>query len=134
MAYRFSEAELAAAPRVTLGGLSFALPAMAPRQMRVILPALAAMPDSRVARLSAANFDSLVDILHAALSRARPEITREEIEDLPIAVEEYGPALAAIAAACGMRPAPAAGLAEAGHTGAAPGKDEGEAPSPISTT
>ena len=103
MAYSFTEAELAAADKITLGGKTYAIPQMAPRQMRIIIPAMREFPTFSVAQLAAEHFDRLVDILHASLSRAYPEMKRDDVEDLPIAIEEWAPAMATIAKASGLK-------------------------------
>jgi hypothetical protein len=75
---------------------------LAPRQNRVVIAGLIAL-----GRRPEAQYDTLLDIVFAALTRAHPALTREEFDDWPIAAWELLDALPVIAKQTGfLRSAP----------------------------
>ena len=48
------------------------------------------------AQLSQADYDAILDVVHAALTRAYPRLTREEFLDLPASTPELIAALAVV--------------------------------------
>jgi hypothetical protein len=108
------------APVVTLGGCEWFVPILAMRQARVVVPALMRLMPvlqamqsgeaSTLARLSEQNFDAMIDVVHAALTRAYPTLSRDEFLDLPASTPELVAALAVVTRQTGFfRPADAAG-------------------------
>jgi len=91
---------------VTLAGREWFVPMLAMRQARIVVPALMRlMPvlqnlqDSAtkgVAQLSQADYDAILDVVHAALTRAYPRLTRDEFLDLPASTPELIAALAVV--------------------------------------
>ena len=121
---------LAGAPVVTLGGREFFMAPLAMRQLRLVAPlaktglkAIAALPETIV--FSTGEFDTLLGAVHAALTRAYPALTLDDLLDLPIAVEELAAAFKAALISTGMYHPQEA---NAGATGDAPGAWAGDAP------
>jgi hypothetical protein len=86
-------------PIVTLAGREWSVPMLALRQSRVVLPELIrVIPDlaefqSNQAAWSEDNLESIIAIVHGALTRAYPDMTRDEFLDLPISAWELISAL-----------------------------------------
>lgn len=120
-----TEAEKKDAPKITLGGSEFAIPRLALKQNRVVvaglkklLPLLAELEKTAEAAKQAVasgagpgaagmamldafpidevSFDTLCDVVYAATTRARPEFSRAEFDDLPVGVDELMMALPVI--------------------------------------
>lgn len=89
--------------RVTLDGKDWPIPKLAIKQNKVILPLLAKIGFPRfVAALETADgIDACSTILLTALQRAHPELTRADLEDMPIGSLELGMAMTAIATQTG---------------------------------
>jgi hypothetical protein len=91
---------------VTLAGREWFVPVLAMRQARIVVPALMRlMPVLQnlqngatmgVAQLSQADYDAILDVVHAALTRAYPRLTRDEFLDLPASTPELIAALAVV--------------------------------------
>ena len=109
-------------PTVTLAGREWPVPVLAPKQNRIVVPALleilpriaqirdaaASGGTAELARhLDTATYDRLTEIVFVALTRARPEIQRAEFDDLPIETIELMTAIHVIARQAGLL-APAA--------------------------
>ncbi len=84
-------------PTITIAGREWRIPPLAPRQNRVVLPGL-----MRLGKEPAERYETLLDIVFAALTRARPSITREEFEDWPIATWELVESIPVIAKQTGL--------------------------------
>ncbi|HEY2446248.1 MAG TPA: hypothetical protein VGI20_10975 [Rhizomicrobium sp.] len=84
-------------PAIAIAGREWEIPILAPRQNRIVLPGLL-----RPRREPGAQYESLLDIVFAALTRAHPWITREEFEDWPIASFELVDAIPVIAKQTGF--------------------------------
>ena len=108
------------APVVTLAGREWFVPVLAMRQARVVVPALMRlMPvlqemqsgqPAAMARLSEENYDAIIAVVHAALTRAYPELSRAMFLDLPASTPELVAALGVVTRQTGFfRPADAAG-------------------------
>ena len=82
---------------IILAGRNWRVPILAPRQNRVVLPGLLALGSD-----PAEDYDTLCDVVFAALSRAHPELDRDEFDDLPIATYELLDALPTIAKQTGF--------------------------------
>ena len=98
--------DCAGAPVVVLAGREWFVPVLAMRQVRVVVPGLMRLMPvlqdlqsgeaSAMARLSEDNFDNIVAVVHAALTRAYPELTHEAFLDLPISTPELVAALGVV--------------------------------------
>jgi hypothetical protein len=108
-------------PTVTLAGCEWALPKLAPRQNRVVVPALLALvpkilrarddADAAGAKggfaalaryLDTESYDALAGLVFAALTRANPSLTREGFDDMAIDTFELVAAVVPIARAAGL--------------------------------
>jgi hypothetical protein len=112
--------DCAGAPVIALAEREWFVPTLAMRQARVVVPglmrlmpalqALQSGEPSAMAELSPANFDAIVDVVHAALTRAYPHLSREEFLDMPASTTELIAALTTITRQSGFfRPADALG-------------------------
>ena len=109
------------APSITLAGKEWPLPRLAPRQNRIIVPALVALvpkilrardeADAAGERGSFATlaryldtdcYDRIAGLVFAALTRANPALTRDGFDDLPIDTFELVAAVVPIARAAGL--------------------------------
>lgn len=100
------QVDCATAAVVTLAGREWFVPVLAMRQARIVVPALMRlMPVLQnlqngatmgVAQLSQADYDAILDVVHAALTRAYPRLTRDEFLDLPASTPELIAALAVV--------------------------------------
>jgi hypothetical protein len=84
-------------PTILIAARKWPVPLFAPRQNRIIVPAmmnLGARPETR--------YEELLDIIFTALGRADPGLDRGEFEDLPIATWEMLEALPTIARQTGL--------------------------------
>jgi hypothetical protein len=98
--------DCAGAPIIALAGCEWFVPVLAMRQARVVVPglmrlmpvlqALQSGEAAAMAQLSEANFDAIVDVVHAALTRAYPAFSREEFLDLPASTPQLIAALTVI--------------------------------------
>ncbi len=107
------------APVVTLAGREWFVPVLAMRQARVVVPALMRlMPVLRdmqsgepaaMARLSSEDYDAIIAVVHSALTRAYPDLSREAFLDLPASTPELVAALGVVTRQTGFfKPADAA--------------------------
>jgi hypothetical protein len=103
---------------VTLAGQSWPVPTLAPKQNRIVVPALLevipkiirarseAPEASGIAQLAGyldtETYDRLAQIAYTALTRANPDLTRAHFDDMPIDTSELIGALNAIARAAGL--------------------------------
>lgn len=99
---------------VQLGGRSWVMADLAPRQFRKVIPAILALGELRgPGDLDETKIDRLLDALYYALTRNYPDLAREEFFDLPIKLSELIAALPALGLAAGLeRGAPNAGEAQ----------------------
>jgi hypothetical protein len=89
-------------PVITIAGRAWRIPLLAPRQNRMVIAGLMAL-----GRRPEVQYDTLLDIVFAALTRAHPTLPREEFDDWPIGTYELLDALPVIAKQTGlMRRAP----------------------------
>jgi hypothetical protein len=101
---------------VALGGREFFVPLLALRQARVAVPGLLKlMPrlNAIQARIGAGDplgatllesddVELMIDVVHAGLSRAHPDLTRENLLDFEVSFAELIAALAVIARQTGL--------------------------------
>jgi hypothetical protein len=80
-------------PEIIVAGRSWRIPALAPRQNRIIIPLILAR---------ALTYCSLLDIAIAALTRAYPDTDKLAFEDRPIPLHELWAAFPVIARQTGM--------------------------------
>jgi hypothetical protein len=67
---------------VELGGKEFVVPALSLRQIRELAPKLDQLDSDAAGLPSVDQISIVVDVLHAALSRNYPELTKEDLVDL----------------------------------------------------
>ncbi|HEX4079587.1 MAG TPA: hypothetical protein VHX61_12030 [Rhizomicrobium sp.] len=84
-------------PVITIAGRAWRIPLLAPRQNRVVIAGLMDLGGR-----PEAQYDTLLDIVFAALTRAHPALAREEFDDWPIATWELLDALPVIAKQTGF--------------------------------
>ena len=84
-------------PAIPIAGRIWRIPPLAPRQNRIVLPALMSLGERPERR-----YDVLLDIVFAALTRADPALDRGDFEDWPVATFELLDALPAIARQTGF--------------------------------
>ena len=103
-------------PTITLAGEQWSVPVLAPKQNRIVVPALLEIipkivsareeNDGGLAQLAryldTATYDRLMDVAYYALSRAHPELSRSDFDDLPIDTAELIGALGVIACQAGL--------------------------------
>ena len=108
-------------PMITLAGKQWALPKLAPRQNRIVVPALLQLiPKILKARdeadktgekgsfaalaryLDTGSYDTLASLVFAAVTRANPSLTRESFDDMVIDTFELVAAVVPIARAAGL--------------------------------
>jgi hypothetical protein len=108
--------DCARAPIVELGGCEFFIPALALRQARIVVPGLLKlMPRLNAIQARIASGDPLgaalleqddvelmIDVVHSGLTRAYPDMSREDILDLQAGFAELIAALAVIAKQTGL--------------------------------
>jgi hypothetical protein len=102
-------------PQIIIAGRAWPVPLLAPRQNRIVVPGLITLgtrPEKQ--------YDSLLDIVFAALTRGAPSLAREEFEEWPIATYELLDALPVIAQQTGFL-GPPASRRHAGQRPAVPG-------------
>ncbi|MGO9390646.1 hypothetical protein [Rhodoblastus sp.] len=106
----------AGAPVIELGGREFFVPLLALRQARIIVPGLLKlMPrlnaiQTRIgagdplgaALLEQNDVELMIDVVHSGLSRAYPDISRDEVLDLQAGFADLIAALAVIARQTGL--------------------------------
>jgi hypothetical protein len=84
-------------PVIIIAGREWRIPLLAPRQNRIVLPGLLALGDG-----PAEQYRKLCDLVHAALTRAYPQVSPGEFEDWPVATCEMVDALPVIARQTGF--------------------------------
>ncbi len=106
----------ARAPLITLAGREFFAPVIALRQARIVVPGLlkimpkltkiqqglAAGDLAEAAVLESEDVELMIDIVHAALTRAQPGLSRDELLDLDASLVELIAALAVVARQSGV--------------------------------
>jgi len=115
-------------PSIKIAGKDWPVPQLAPRQNRVVVPALLNVLPKIIGAREQANgqmdggglaqlaqyldttaYDKLTDIVFHALSRAHPELRRDDFDDMPVDTAELFAAISVIAHQAGLfKPAKAA--------------------------
>jgi hypothetical protein len=108
--------DCAQAPVAALGGREFFIPALSLRQSRIVVPGLLKLLprlNAIQARIGAGDplgaalleqddLDLMIDVVHAGLSRAHPDLTRDDLLDLEAGFADLAGALAIIAKQTGL--------------------------------
>lgn len=107
-------------PTITLADIVWPVPKLAPRQNRIVVPAIlqvapkvlyalatpesdpTLMPIRLSAALDTSSMDALGDVCYWALKRAHPDMTRDEFDDMPISVLEMALALKVVSQQTGL--------------------------------
>jgi hypothetical protein len=89
-------------PTIQLAGRAWPVPMLAPRQNRVVVPGIGRWARSGDPVGTTEQFDEAIVVVHAALTRAHPSLTREEFEDWPVSARELMAALPVIAQQTGL--------------------------------
>ncbi len=114
-----SAEKISTVPMIVLAGREWPIPRLAPKQNRIVAPALLeliprilrardefAAGDGSFAQmaryLDTASFDRLCDIAFVALTRAAPALSRAEFDDMPIDTLELIAAVRVIARQAGL--------------------------------
>jgi hypothetical protein len=101
---------------VALGGREFFVPSLSLRQARVVVPGLLKLLprlsaiQARIgagdplgaALLESEDVERMIDVVHAGLSRAYPEFTRDDLLDLEAGFADLAGALAVISQQTGL--------------------------------
>jgi len=110
-----------AVPAITLGGRAWPLPKLAPRQNRIVVPALLALVPKILQARDAADkagetgsyatlaryldtgmYDTLSALVYTALTRATPSLARDAFDDMAIDTFELLAAVHPVARAAGL--------------------------------
>lgn len=67
---------------ISLGGQDYVVPALSFKQVREHRTTIDQLQSANLAAAGSDEFDSIVTIAHAALSRNYPDLPREKLEDL----------------------------------------------------
>jgi hypothetical protein len=100
-------------PVISLGGKEFPVPLLAPRQQRIVIPAIMRLRTMNAAAITQEQYDDLCEISLSAAQRGTPSLKRDEFLDMPIQVNELLSALPVIAKQTGL-------LKESPNTGEPP--------------
>jgi hypothetical protein len=122
---------------VVLAGREWFIPVLAMRQSRIVVPGLMRlMPllgelqsagSSAMAKLGEEEFDIILAVVHAALTRAYPQLTREAFLDLAISTPELIGALGIVTRQTGFFRASGPGEKILGEA-------QGETPAPLTSS
>jgi hypothetical protein len=92
--------------KVNLGGRDFVVPPLNLRALRILGPRFAELSQNAVAGVIGPDqIDTMIEVVHAAMVRNYPEITKEELEDL-LDMGNIARVFQAVAAQSGMKQAP----------------------------
>jgi hypothetical protein len=115
-------------PTISLGGQDWPVPVLALRQNRVLQPLFnrvtgKIMEGCSLGELTEADIEALVQISYTALTRAHPDLSRTDFEEMPISLVQLVGAIPVVMQQSGLYKPPQAGAGEA----------QGEASPPIGT-
>ena len=85
--------------KITLGGAEYDIPVLATRQNRIVVPAIFSLAGAE----PEARYETLLTITYAALTRAKPDLTQEQFDDLPMPMSDLLAAFPVIQEQAGMR-------------------------------
>ena len=85
-----TQAELDMAPKMRLGGVDYALPTLTVRQLKTVVPKLAQVTKQELSpfSMSEATVNDLFAVIFLSLSRAYPDLTQDQFDNLPISMIE----------------------------------------------
>jgi len=86
---------------VTLGGTRYTVPPLSLKQVRLLTPILESFRTVTVDNFDANSLDALMTVIHAALSRNYPNISRDDLEEL-VDMGNAGALMAAVLGASGL--------------------------------
>jgi hypothetical protein len=117
------QAELDAAPNITLGGIDYPIPMLVPRQQRFVIPRMmglmqemtkgGAVFDPKL--ITTQLYDDLLYVTHLAITRARPDLTYDQFLDLPCELMDLVASIDVIAKQTGMISRAKAGAPQTGE-------------------
>ena len=84
--------------KIMLAGQEFEIPVLSPKQNRIIVPAMVRLGDSD----PRTRYDALLDIVFTALTRARPDLNRDEFDNMQIKTSELYAAVPVIQQQAGI--------------------------------
>lgn len=96
------QVELAEAPSITLGKKPWKVLELSTRQMIRIVPAMSRLDKIDFKIITEDQLETLYGIAFVAISRAQPQLTKDQFDDLPITVQEMMAALPVIARQAGL--------------------------------
>ena len=91
---------------VAIGGTVYTVPPLAMRSVRALMPKIQAIEIEPSGIPTEASMEYVFDIMHAALRRNYPELTRDEMADA-LDIVSFPLALNAVFGACGLVKVPA---------------------------
>jgi hypothetical protein len=125
----------AGAPTVTLGGEELFIPVLALRQARIVVPGIMKLlprlnqiqqeiagRNQAGALLAFEDVDLMIDVVHAALTRAYPQMTRDDLLDREATLAQLVVSISVIARQTGL------------FAPASPGEQQGETATPPTST
>lgn len=84
------------AQTITLAGKEWPLPPMTGHQNRIIIPLIAKIGRLDAREITTAQIDDVYTVIHTALTRAHPEMTREEFLSMEVSFAEVVTAMPVI--------------------------------------
>jgi hypothetical protein len=124
---KYTDQELASAPKIKIAGKEFAIPMLGPRQNRRIVPYIHRMSRMKADQMTTEDWDALYGIIYTALTRAYPDTKEADFMDWDIGIDEAFACIPVIAQQTSLMK-----MAKAGE--AADDKGEGTAATSIGTT
>lgn len=88
--------------KIKMGGKEYEVPALSFGQLRRLMPKIASL-SAIGADIQPEQMDAITEIVHAALSRNYPDITREAVEDM-IDLRNAGAVISAVMGQSGLVP------------------------------
>lgn len=98
-------------PGILIAGREWPVPLLAPRQNRIVVPALLS-----IGKDATREYELLLDIVFAALTRAHPDLNRDDFEDWPLPLCELREAVPVIARQTGLLKSPQSAISARGTT------------------
>lgn len=90
-------------PTILVGGKEWPIPLMAPKQNRVIIPVIAKIGGAvSTGNVSQEAMDSMLNVIYVGMTRAHPELTREEFDEMELPMEDQMNAFGVVSLQTGM--------------------------------
>ncbi|WP_428491690.1 hypothetical protein [Rhodopila sp.] len=83
-------------PTITLAGKEYPIPLLAPKQQRIIGPALGRLRGMKVDAMTTEQFDDLLECVFLAVQRGTPDFSKVAFMDSPIGTRELFEAIPVI--------------------------------------